>query len=230
VRRSLHPSPCPPAYPTRSAPSPQHHGYRRNHSCCEILFLATGDSGNGMTHGTIAGMLLTDLSLGRENPWAVLSDPSRKTLRALQEFAREKVNVALQYTAWTTAGEVDTADAIPPGTGATIRRRLGKVAIYRDDAGAAYPAECPHLAGVPASANMTSRVGRRSPCSRGRPRCPGSRAGGGSSSAASRRNRVLRRARGHALTRWSHSRTAERLSAPKTKSRTGSRSIPFARR
>ena len=34
------------------------------------------------------------------------------------------------------------------------------------------------LHGVSASANMASRVGRRSPFSRGRPICPGSRAGG----------------------------------------------------
>ena len=36
----------------------------------ENVYIATGDSGMGMTHGTIAGMLLTDLILGRENPWA----------------------------------------------------------------------------------------------------------------------------------------------------------------
>ena len=46
------------------------------------MFIATGDSGKGMTHGTIAGMLLTDLILGRDNPWATLYDPSRKPLRA----------------------------------------------------------------------------------------------------------------------------------------------------
>ena len=33
------------------------------------VFVVTGDSGMGMTHGTIAGILLTDLILGRENPW-----------------------------------------------------------------------------------------------------------------------------------------------------------------
>ncbi len=42
------------------------------------VFIATGDSGIGLTHGTIAGMLLTDLILGRENPWTELYDPSRK--------------------------------------------------------------------------------------------------------------------------------------------------------
>lgn len=31
------------------------------------IYIATGDSGNGMTHGTIAGMLLTDLILGKDD-------------------------------------------------------------------------------------------------------------------------------------------------------------------
>src|SRR5918996_1146684 len=42
------------------------------------IYIATGDSGNGITHGTIAGILLTDLILGKSNPWAALYDPSRK--------------------------------------------------------------------------------------------------------------------------------------------------------
>jgi hypothetical protein len=29
------------------------------------VFIATGDSGNGITHGTIAGIILTDLILGK---------------------------------------------------------------------------------------------------------------------------------------------------------------------
>ena len=36
------------------------------------VYVVTGDSGNGMTHGTIAGMLLTDLIMGRNNDWADL--------------------------------------------------------------------------------------------------------------------------------------------------------------
>src|SRR5207248_2012793 len=60
------------------------------------IFIATGDSGMGMTHGTIAGILLTDLILGREDPWAALYEPARKTLRAGWEFAKENLNVARQ--------------------------------------------------------------------------------------------------------------------------------------
>ena len=42
------------------------------------IYIATGDSGNGITHGTIAGILLTDLILGKSNPWTALYDPSRE--------------------------------------------------------------------------------------------------------------------------------------------------------
>ena len=55
----------------------------------ENVYIVTGDSGMGMTHGTIAGMLLTDLICGRENPWAELYDPARKTLRAAGNFAKK---------------------------------------------------------------------------------------------------------------------------------------------
>jgi glycine/D-amino acid oxidase-like deaminating enzyme/nitrite reductase/ring-hydroxylating ferredoxin subunit len=41
------------------------------------VYIATGDSGNGITHGTIAGILLKDLILGKNNPWTSLYDPSR---------------------------------------------------------------------------------------------------------------------------------------------------------
>ena len=53
------------------------------------VFVVTGDSGMGITHGTIAGMLLTDLITGRENPWADLYDPSRKPLQAAVPFVKE---------------------------------------------------------------------------------------------------------------------------------------------
>ena len=41
------------------------------------IYIATGDSGNGITHGTIAGILLSDLILGRKNEWSKVYDPAR---------------------------------------------------------------------------------------------------------------------------------------------------------
>ena len=61
------------------------------------VYIATGDSGQGMTHGTIAGMLLTDLIQGRKNAWEDLYSPSRVSLKALPEYASENLNVAAQY-------------------------------------------------------------------------------------------------------------------------------------
>lgn len=53
----------------------------------ENVFVTSGDSGQGMTYGTIAGMLLTDLILERENPWASLYDPSRITTQPTRKLA-----------------------------------------------------------------------------------------------------------------------------------------------
>lgn len=119
----------------------------RNPLDADNVFVATGDSGNGITHGTIAGLLLTDLISGRENPWAGIYDPSRKSLRSIKRFAAENLNVAAQYADYLTAGDVSSLDRIAPGTGAVLRRGLSKVAVYRDESGALHErsAICPHL-------------------------------------------------------------------------------------
>ena len=119
----------------------------RNPLDSDNVYIATGDSGNGMTHGTIAGILLSDLIMGRENEWEDLYDPARKTLRALSEFAKENLNVAAQFADLVTPGEVESVDEIAAGSGAIIRRGLLKVAAYRDDAGTLYErsAVCRHL-------------------------------------------------------------------------------------
>lgn len=119
----------------------------RNPGDDENVYVVTGDSGMGMTHGTIAGMLLTDLIQRRENRWAALYDPRRTRVRALGEFVGENVNVATRYAQWLTPGDVSSVDDVAPGCGAVMRSRTRKVAVYRDDDGVAhaYSAVCPHL-------------------------------------------------------------------------------------
>jgi Rieske Fe-S protein len=111
------------------------------------VFIATGDSGMGMTHGTIAGILLTDLIQGRENPWAKLYDPSRKTLRAAGQYIKEAVGMTAQYTDWLTPGDVKSVREIAKDSGAILRSGLKKVAVYRDDEGKLhkFSAVCTHL-------------------------------------------------------------------------------------
>jgi glycine/D-amino acid oxidase-like deaminating enzyme/nitrite reductase/ring-hydroxylating ferredoxin subunit len=111
------------------------------------ILVATGDSGHGMTHGTIAGILVTDLILGRPNPWQLLYDPSRKSLRSTAEYVKENVNVAKQYLDYVSPGEVGSVDEIRPGQGALVRQGLTKLAVYRDGQGALHSlsAVCTHL-------------------------------------------------------------------------------------
>jgi glycine/D-amino acid oxidase-like deaminating enzyme/nitrite reductase/ring-hydroxylating ferredoxin subunit len=113
----------------------------------ENVYIATADSGQGMTHGTIAGMLIPDLILGVGSRWEKLYDPSRKTLRSAPEFLKENVNVAAQYADWVTPGEVSSPDDVKPGTGAVMRDGAKKFAVYRDDDGALHirSAVCTHL-------------------------------------------------------------------------------------
>lgn len=131
----------------------------KNPTAEENVYIATGDSGHGMTHGVIAGLLLTDLILGRESPWAKLYDPSRRSLRTLGELVRENLNVALQLKDWVTAGNVESADQIAPGSGAVLRRGLRKIAVYRDPGGVIHErsAACPHL-GCVVNWNATEKM------------------------------------------------------------------------
>lgn len=114
------------------------------------IYIATGDSGMGMTHGTLAGILIRDQILGNINPWSGLYDPSRKPLTALGHMARESLNTNLQYTDWLTSSEVVSVDDIPVNEGAVIRQGFKKIAVYRDEDNTLHEcsAMCTHLAGV----------------------------------------------------------------------------------
>jgi glycine/D-amino acid oxidase-like deaminating enzyme/nitrite reductase/ring-hydroxylating ferredoxin subunit len=111
------------------------------------VYIATGDSGQGMTHGTIAGMLLTDLIQGRENEWEDLYSPSRLRVKSLPEYASENINVAGQYADYVTAGDIKSESELKPSEGAIMREGISKIAVYRDEAGAVHKlsATCPHL-------------------------------------------------------------------------------------
>ena len=119
----------------------------RNPLDADNVYVATGDSGMGMTHGTIAGMVITDLIVGRENPWTELYNPGRVRTGAAVEWVKENLNVALQYKDWFTRGDVTSMDEIAPNTGAIVVESGHKIAVYRDERGTVHrrSAVCPHL-------------------------------------------------------------------------------------
>lgn len=123
----------------------------RNPLDAENVYVATGDSGMGLTHGTIAGLLLVDLIQGRSNPWEAVYDPSRKAPAGnLSEFAIEGLKSVAPYVEWLTPGDVSDIDGIPENEGAVVRVGLNKTAVFRDEQGAlhACSATCPHLGAI----------------------------------------------------------------------------------
>lgn len=112
------------------------------------VYIITGDSGMGMTHGSIAGLLLTDLILDRPNPWADLYNPSRKPTHSLWEYAKETARMAGQYADWVQIG--GSAESLPAGCGAVVRHGTRLVAVYRAETGelVELSAVCPHLGGI----------------------------------------------------------------------------------
>ena len=115
----------------------------------ENVYMAMGDSGQGMTHGTIAGILLTDILIGRPNPWAELYHPLRQSLRPapVVEMVKHNVDVAVQLAKGYVAPDLHSVDDIKPGEGKVIRRGARKVAAYRDESGTLIEknAACTHL-------------------------------------------------------------------------------------
>lgn len=123
----------------------------RNPDGAENVFMASGDSGQGMTHGTIAGMLIADLVLGRENPWEKLYDPRRiATLAHAASAADAAVHnaaVAYEYARGHLAPDLASVDDIPAGEGRVIRRGTKKIAVYKAADGRVIEksAVCTHL-------------------------------------------------------------------------------------
>lgn len=113
----------------------------------ERIWIATGDSGQGMTHGVVASLLLRQLVTGRECPWAELYEPSRKPLPAAKNYLSENMTAVKNFAEYVTGGEIDSAEALKPGEGGILREGLKKLAASRDAGGTLHvrSASCTHL-------------------------------------------------------------------------------------
>lgn len=113
------------------------------------IYIATGDSGNGMTHGTIAGMLIADLITGKENKWEKIYNPSRvKIFKAGNVFFKEYVE---GYVAYMKDKPKHTSDVklseIKKGEGKIIEIHGKQYGAHVDEQHQLHlvAAECTHL-------------------------------------------------------------------------------------
>ncbi len=115
----------------------------------QLLYTATGFNKWGMSNGTIAGVVISDQILGRENPWSELFDPNRvKPVPSAKQFVKENVNVARRFVAdRITQRSAVSLDQLAPGEGQVTTAGVKQIAVARDSEGAlhAVSARCTHL-------------------------------------------------------------------------------------
>src|SRR5690348_15282905 len=121
----------------------------RNPMDKDNVYIATGDSGNGMTHGTIAGLLIDDLINGRPNNWEGIYNPSRfKVFTSGKTFWSELVGGLKKYYE-TNPKHPDAValSSIKPGEGKVIEVEGKKYGAYcdQDETLHLVNAKCSHL-------------------------------------------------------------------------------------
>ncbi|MCE3280611.1 MAG: puuB 1 [Bacteroidetes bacterium] len=113
------------------------------------IFIVTGDSGNGLTHATIAGILISDLINGKDNPWESIYDPSRfKLFSAGKTYFKELVGGMINYLKQKPKDPKSVElQSIRPGQGKIVELDGKKFGVYRDkqDQFHMVGAECTHM-------------------------------------------------------------------------------------
>lgn len=112
-------------------------------------FVATGFSGNGITFGTLAGMMIRDAIVGRKNPWRDLFDPNRLQIRGgIWNYLTEN----LDYPYYMIKDRLMTSEnqslhSLEPGQGSILKLDGQRMAVYRSTTGEVtkLSAVCPHL-------------------------------------------------------------------------------------
>ena len=100
-------------------------------------FAATGYSGNGMTFGTLAGMMARDWVAGRRNPWRELFDPGRtKIIGGTWDYIKENIDYPYYMLRDRFLGpDAKSLRSVGRGEGRIVQIGDERVAVYRDEDG-----------------------------------------------------------------------------------------------
>lgn len=114
------------------------------------IYVHTGDSGQGITNGVLASLIIPPLICGQDSHFAETVRPDRHPvgMPALAEFASGQAGAIRNLAEHLGPSEVSSVEEIPPGCGAILRQSsIKKLAVYRDDAGqlSAHSAACTHI-------------------------------------------------------------------------------------
>jgi glycine/D-amino acid oxidase-like deaminating enzyme/nitrite reductase/ring-hydroxylating ferredoxin subunit len=97
-------------------------------------YIATGFFADGLVYGTIAGILIADLILKNDNPWAEVYDSTRlDVLHSAQKLIKEGANTLAQYLKdYPHHVDAHHFSEIKTGEGKTIEIQGEKFGAYRD--------------------------------------------------------------------------------------------------
>lgn len=123
--------------------------YIGRNSASKHTWVATGFSGTGMTWGTLSAMILSDLILGRQNPYAALYDATRVKVKAgAKDFIQENADVAFRFVVdRLSRPDGRKLSDVAPGEGKILEVDGQKVAVYREESGACHAVSpvCTHV-------------------------------------------------------------------------------------
>ena len=112
------------------------------------LYVASGFHKWGLTSGTFAAVILTDLITDRTNPLASRFSPTRMSLSGAPKVAE----LGARFSADLVVDRLRPAQAaspreVPNGQARVVRDGLGKMGVYRDESGVAHGVSlrCTHL-------------------------------------------------------------------------------------
>lgn len=98
------------------------------------IFVATGFSGDGLVYGTVAGIIISDMILEKENSWLPVYDATRFTPAASAvEFIKENADVAKNFIKDRLISDSSSLDELKAGEGKIVKINGEKIAVARDE-------------------------------------------------------------------------------------------------
>ena len=113
--------------------------YIGRNSLSKNVYVATGYAGQGMTFGTLSGMIVSDLILKGGNRYADLYDPTRiKPLASAKDFIVENIDFPKHLVPDRLTSldvEATTLQDVRPGVGMIVKLDGRKLAVSRSEEG-----------------------------------------------------------------------------------------------
>lgn len=111
------------------------------------VFYITGDSGMGMTHGTIGAMILAETLQGKKHAWANVYAPSRLRLKAGRPWIKEAWALTWELCSGWLWRPGKSVNGLQIGEGRVIKQGKKRLAVHKDRHGKihARSAVCPHM-------------------------------------------------------------------------------------